>query len=62
MDLPRVVRAFVMEGGECDLTQMTDQDIVIRFIFRALAEKGVQQLEVGAGIIHYSTERQLLVK
>ena len=49
-----------MEGGERDLTQMTDQDIVIGFVFRALAEKGVQQLEVGAGIIHYSTERQLL--
>ena len=62
MDLPRVVGAFVMEGGERDLTQMTDQDIVIGFIFRALAKKGVQQLEVGAGIIHYTTERQLLVK
>ena len=53
-----------MKGGERDLTQMADQDIVIGFIFRALVEKSVQQLKIGAGIVHYGTERerQLLVK
>lgn len=51
MDLPKVVRALVVQRGEGDFAHVTYQHIIIGFILRALAEEVVQQLQIGTGTL-----------